>query len=526
MSALIRTKTGYRARKGIPKDVRTEYQRLFGPEWEAKLTLPAGLPLPEAKAKFSEWLSEIETRVETIRARQRGEAQGLTHKQARALAGEWYQQFIARHEERPGDPEGWAVAFDYLIEELKDWLPELRERTSINLGQVLQDEDVRVGIRPFIADWAHTAQFLASKGVALTNEARDLFLDFVASDYLEAVLLLERRAKGDYSPDDRPRQFPLFSRPGTAQGQGVSPWALFEQWVKEAQPAGATVTRWRSVFLALEARFKSADEITADTAHEWVRSLVNGERSARTVSGTWLSAANRIFKFAVEQKLVASNPFAKVKVTVPKKTQTREKTFTDQEAKMILGAALGIKAKGDAFKRWVPWICAYSGARAGEITQLRGVDIGQQGDFHTMKLSPEAGTIKTRTARTIPIHEHLIAQGFLDFVTARGKGPLFYNPEDKTTAASDPTNPRRPPAVKRRDRLAVWVRTLGVDDPEISPNHAWRHTFKQIAERHGITERVSDAITGHAPATVGRGYGAPNVEDMARELGKFPRYNI
>ena len=79
MSALIRTKTGYRARKGIPKDVRTEYQRLFGPEWEAKLTLPAGLPLPEAKAKFSEWLSEIETRVETIRARQRGEAQGLTH---------------------------------------------------------------------------------------------------------------------------------------------------------------------------------------------------------------------------------------------------------------------------------------------------------------------------------------------------------------------------------------------------------------------------------------------------------------
>jgi hypothetical protein len=35
---------------------------------------------------------------------------------------------------------------------------------------------------------------------------------------------------------------------------------------------------------------------------------------------------------------------------------------------------------------------------------------------------------------------------------------------------------------------------------------------------------VSDAITGHAPATIGRAYGAPTVEDMAEALKKFPRY--
>lgn len=50
--------------------------------------------------------------------------------------------------------------------------------------------------------------------------------------------------------------------------------------------------------------------------------------------------------------------------------------------------------------------------------------------------------------------------------------------------------------------------------------------FKQIADRHGITERVSDAITGHAPATAGRGYGAPTLEDMANALKTFPRYAI
>jgi hypothetical protein len=48
------------------------------------------------------------------------------------------------------------------------------------------------------------------------------------------------------------------------------------------------------------------------------------------------------------------------------------------------------------------------------------------------------------------------------------------------------------------------VRGLGVTDPELSPNHSWRHTFKRIAEAVGITEKVHDAITGHTPATEGR----------------------
>jgi integrase len=80
--------------------------------------------------------------------------------------------------------------------------------------------------------------------------------------------------------------------------------------------------------------------------------------------------------------------------------------------------------------------------------------------------------------------------------------------------------------VKAREQLAQWVREQGVKDPNVKPNHAWRHTFKQIAERSGITERMSDYITGHAPATVSRGYGAPTLKDMADALKKFPRYSV
>jgi integrase len=129
------------------------------------------------------------------------------------------------------------------------------------------------------------------------------------------------------------------------------------------------------------------------------------------------------------------------------------------------------------------------------------------------KLSPSAGKIKTRTARTVPLHEHLIEQGFIAFVEEMGKAPLFYK-------LAPPRRPGKPepvqnPAERTRSRLGEWVRSLGITDPELSPNHAWRHTFKARAERFGISERYSDAITGHAPPTAGRAYGKPTPEDLA-----------
>jgi hypothetical protein len=99
-------------------------------------------------------------------------------------------------------------------------------------------------------------------------------------------------------------------------------------------------------------------------------------------------------------------------------------------------------------------------------------------------------------------------------------------PRGRAEAAVEPTNPRRPRAVKAREKLASWVRQLGVKDIDVRPNHAWRHTFKQTARRHGISDAVSDEITGHAPLSVGRGYGSPTLADMAAELRKFPRYDV
>jgi integrase len=90
----------------------------------------------------------------------------------------------------------------------------------------------------------------------------------------------------------------------------------------------------------------------------------------------------------------------------------------------------------------------------------------------------------------------------------------------------DPTNPRRARYVKQRERLADWVRELGVTDKQILPNHAWRHSFKRRAARAKIEKRFRDAFCGHASKEVGDHYETPSLEDMAEEIKRFPRYVV
>lgn len=51
---------------------------------------PAGTSKAQAKALHGQWLAEVETRIERIRAAAKGTGQPLTQRNVLALAGEWY----------------------------------------------------------------------------------------------------------------------------------------------------------------------------------------------------------------------------------------------------------------------------------------------------------------------------------------------------------------------------------------------------------------------------------------------------
>jgi integrase len=510
--------------------VQDAYETLYGVRWEERLSLEA-MPADRARLKHREWENEIDARIINIRAERKGEGQTLTPKNARALSGQWYCWFTERHLKRPMLATHWEEHRERINDTLRDEVLQYAEHDDDEIDDILErSEAARADVRPIFADLGETAQFLAATRMVLDAPSRELFLDNMYHDFGEALRLLIKRAQRDWTPDTYPLQFPKFEETHDA-GQG--PWKLFELWVEAVKPAASTVDRWRGVFLQLNSDFtgRTAGSITTDEAQEWADKLINDERSAATVSDVWVVAARTVWAWAITRKYIERNPFKDVRITVRRKKRARgHKAFTPSEAKTILAASLSIRdtiRASAAARRWVPWLCAYTGARVGEITQLRGADVVGEDGVWAIHITPDAGTVKTRQGRTVPLHEHLIAQGFLKFASARGKGPLFYIKAKGTPRVNVATNPLKPRYVKTREHLADWVRkALGVTDEEIRPNHAWRHMFKQVASRHGITDGMSDYITGHAPASVARGYGAPTLKDMAAALKKFPRYEV
>jgi integrase len=537
MARLRRRKSGaWGARITIPKDVRPEYQVIYRKHVDELFYAPPDCPAPRAQVLFSEWQADVKNRIATLRAKNRGEGHDLTQREARALAGEWYRWFVSQYEENPGRPRNWEGAlwaFESDVEEAaRD--PETGEIGELDLEDPEAREYVNEKVHPWFADMA--VQFLASRGEALTPAAMTMFLDELIEEFHTAITRLERNATGDYSPDQHLHTLPEYRRKAAPQSaaprSGKTAMHLFERYISASKLAAETVRRWRATFTTLDEYLagRDFDALSDDEAQQWVTALVTKKRRASTVMRIWVVPLKALGRWAVKQRHIARNPFADCSVTVPKKTRNREtRAFTTEEIRLILGNASNItdtRRLTKAARRWVPWICAYTGARAGEITQLRGQDVIEPDGIKALRITPEAGTVKTKEARTVPIHEHLIAQGFLDYVKAKGTGPLFYDPAptDANNTETDITNPKRSRPVRVRSRLAAWTRSIGITDKEVSPTHGWRHTFKQVAARHHIADRFSDAITGHAPPTEGRAYGAPTLEDMAKALKLFPRY--
>ena len=463
----------------------------------------------------------------------------MTHRQAHALAGEWYVWFVRRHEDEPGTEEQWDLTADHL----RDASDQFHRENDGDDRPPSPAE--RRAVHHALTSLGNVEAFLHERGMVLTEEAKGLFLDVVEPEFAAAIRLLRRRAGGDYAKDKRPERFAALDLPKTpapsAVPSGLSAaarltcWAAFELWIEGRRPAPATINRWRAVFVDLKGTFgdRDAATITADEAQAWVDGLLaSPDRSPHVVEEVWRRAAKVVFAWAVKRKRLTSNPFAEATVALPKRPpKLREREFTENEWRAILTATLQppparMEPHNAAARRWVPWVCAYTGARPGEVCQLRAEDVVETPAGWAIRITPEAGTVKTGEARTVPLHEHLIAQGFSTFAKANGAGPLLYDPSARRKTDDDATNPVRAPWAKSVNKLSDWVRSLGVKDEGISPSHAWRHTFKRRAARAGIERRIRFAMCGHVSGDEGDKYETPTLEDLAEAMRAFPRYEL
>ena len=133
--------------------------------------------------------------------------------------------------------------------------------------------------------------------------------------------------------------------------------------------------------------------------------MVEAGLRPKTVRDAKLAPLRAILQWGVQNQQLAENVAEKITIDVRAKQGEKKRSFTDEEGRMILRAALGEK---DPVRRWVPWIGAYSGARVSEICQLRREDIVEIEGVWCMKVMPEAGSVKTSgSERVIPLHPAL-----------------------------------------------------------------------------------------------------------------------
>ncbi|THV25076.1 tyrosine-type recombinase/integrase [Peteryoungia ipomoeae] len=530
MPSLSRAKNGdWFARKVIPSDVRDDYQSAFGVRQEERFRKTSLLTATQAKAEFAGWVADVEGRIATLRAAQAGGAQKFSTRQMHALIGRWYDWFVLQHEQS-FSVEEWDFRYGQLedaVEKFGGLSPSDDEELSPRHKAL---------IRAKVLELSQLPTFMAQEGLKLDSHAQDELLDRLKPDLIAVMALLRRRAGGNYAPDEHRKTLPRSSAETapTAKLAGWSPWEAFEAWVKERQPEASTINRWRGVFVHLNDHVESRDValITEEDAVAWKDKLLQeGNAGGRTINEVWLTAARRVFNWVKAQKRLSANPFDGLKVAVPRSTSTKGE-FSDADAETILKATLEPQPSRrneylKAARRWVPWLCAYTGSRPGEMTQLRKEDVElHKNGFWMIHIRTDAGTVKGNVSRTVVMHEHLVEQGFIEFVRRSGTGPLFYNPASASKKEDDPLNPKRPMYVQLRQKLGDWVRELGVTDKDVSPNHAWRHTFKRRAARAKIEQRLRDAFCGHSSGTVGSIYERPSIEDLADAIKDFPRYPV
>lgn len=198
------------------------------------------------------------------------------------------------------------------------------------------------------------------------------------------------------------------------------------------------------------------------------------------------------------------------------KTRREPRPHSNQEARLILSASLGqfdtLSPKTQIARRWIPWLAAYTGARLGEIAQLQKADVQQHKNVWMI------GFRETHGLRFVPVHPHLIEQGFVAFDEEAADGALFYDAPVARTS------------VEPWDRVVAdycrWIRSLGLTDPDLVPAHAWRHRFASVAERVAIDPAIARDLMGRGAPVASDRLVPPSPATLAREISKLPRYDV
>lgn len=190
--------------------------------------------------------------------------------------------------------------------------------------------------------------------------------------------------------------------------------------------------------------------------------------------------------------------------------------YTADQLKTIFASPLFHKCAGDErehekgkveirdWRYWIPLIAIYSGARLGEIAQLRNADVRQLHGVWIFHITEEGdGDKSTKTEgsmRVVPIHSKLIRMGFLKL-------------HARQSAMGDKLFPEMKPDARgyisgtASTFFNGYFRAIGVKTDRSRNFHSLRHNVADAFRDAGYLDEQHGVLLGHTKASTTGRYG-------------------
>lgn len=244
----------------------------------------------------------------------------------------------------------------------------------------------------------------------------------------------------------------------------------------------------------------------------------------------YLSTLSPFFSWLKSEVYIENQPFDGLHLRVPKRRNPRP-PFSINQFNDILKSPLyaGFEQTGkehlpgsdkaDDWRHWFPLICMLTGARAGEVAQLRVDNVNQEFGVWMISITEDDRTnqrTKNRKSRVVAVHSKLIDIGFLEFCerqavrAAKDSCPFLF--PDLVVGPDDQFG----------DRPSRWFRdylvNIGIKkDGDGLGAHSFRHAMTdELRKADYSNDEIGAKVLGHSNSSVTAGYGVIRVGTAAK----------
>lgn len=139
---------------------------------------------------------------------------------------------------------------------------------------------------------------------------------------------------------------------------------------------------------------------------------------------------------------------------------------------------------------WLPILAIFTGARMNELCKLAIFDIQPQGEFYTLSINEENGSLKNKASkRTIPLHKTLIDLGFINYLEdVRKFGSMVFPNLLPDTFGSYIKEPSK--------KFGEYLDSIGLTDESLV-FHSFRGTSNNILKKNKVANEPRREMLGH-----------------------------